>query len=121
MIRIAFLITNKFLEIDSTTLAGYDFSGMNLHRATLNGYCLDGAKFEKTHLRNVMIQHTSTRNAVFRNAALMNAILNNSDFTGSDCSNSRSIGENFKAIDNHGKDIINEKGLPNVCKIHDNV
>ncbi len=41
------LITNKFLEIDSTTLAGYDFSGMNLHRATLNGYCLDGAKFEK--------------------------------------------------------------------------
>ncbi|HFM1727531.1 TPA: pentapeptide repeat-containing protein, partial [Escherichia coli] len=55
------------------------------------------------------------------NAALMNAILNNSDFTGSDCSNSRSIGENFKAIDNHGKDIINGKGLSNVCKIHDNV
>ena len=121
MIRIAFLITNKFLDIDSTTLAGYDFSGMNLHRAILNGYCLDGAKFENSHLRNVMIQHTSTRNAVFHNAALMNAILNNSDFTGSDCSNSRSIGENFKAIDNHGKDIINGKGLSNVCKIHDNV
>lgn len=82
---------------------------------------LMGRNLKKTHLRNVMIQHTSTRNAVFRNAALMNAILNNSDFTGSDCSNSRSIGENFKAIDNHGKDIINGKGLPNVCKIHDNV
>ncbi|TFP03367.1 pentapeptide repeat-containing protein, partial [Escherichia coli] len=24
-------------------------------------------------------------------------------------------------IDNHGKDIINGKGLSNVCKIHDNV
>ncbi len=47
MIRIAFLITNKFLEIDSTTLAGYDFSGMNLHRATSMVIVLMGRNLKK--------------------------------------------------------------------------
>uniref|UniRef100_UPI0010F824D7 RHS repeat domain-containing protein n=1 Tax=Escherichia coli TaxID=562 RepID=UPI0010F824D7 len=28
---------------------------------------------------------------------------------------------NFKAIDNHGKEITNRKGLPNVCRVHGNM
>ncbi|HEA0136322.1 TPA: DUF4329 domain-containing protein, partial [Escherichia coli] len=28
---------------------------------------------------------------------------------------------NFKAIDNHGKEITNGKGLPNVCRVHGNM
>ncbi|HFT5315549.1 TPA: hypothetical protein ACGS49_003353 [Escherichia coli] len=28
---------------------------------------------------------------------------------------------NFKAIDNHGNEITNRKGLPNVCRVHGNM
>ncbi|HAE2269894.1 TPA_asm: pentapeptide repeat-containing protein [Salmonella enterica subsp. salamae serovar 60:g,m,t:z6] len=96
MIRIAFE-TNKFLGINATTLAGYDFSGMDLHRAMLNGFCLYKAIFKDAHLRNVCIEHTSAKYATFYNAALMNAFLDNSDLRGGDFRKSRPIGTHFES------------------------
>ncbi|WP_318392856.1 pentapeptide repeat-containing protein [Enterobacter sp.] len=95
MIRINFVIDN-FLDVDTTTLTGYDFSGMNLHRAILNEFCLDGTIFKNAHLRNILIQYTSAKNAVFYQAALMNALLNNSDISGGDFRRSKPIGANFE-------------------------
>lgn len=96
MIRIAFE-TNKFLDIDTTTLVGYNFSGMDLHRAILNGFCLDGAIFKDAHLRNARIENTSAKYAIFYKTALMNAFLDNSDLRGANFSMSRPIGANFEA------------------------
>lgn len=44
MIRIAFEM-HKFLDVEATTLAGYNFSGYDLERTIFNGYCL----FEHTN------------------------------------------------------------------------
>lgn len=49
MIRINFE-TGDFLDIPSDNLIGWDFSGLNLHRAIFDGMCLDEAKFRFHHL-----------------------------------------------------------------------
>ncbi|MTH47007.1 pentapeptide repeat-containing protein [Intestinirhabdus alba] len=94
MIKIQFE-TGTFLEINATTLMGYDFSRMNLHRAILDSLCLDFSLFREAHLRNISIENSSVKNADFYNAALMNAFLKNSDMTGCDFQNSRPIAANF--------------------------
>ncbi|WP_240783022.1 hypothetical protein [Escherichia sp. E2562] len=45
MIRIDF-VTDDVLYLDTDSLIGWDFSGMNLHRAIFDGMSLDGARYD---------------------------------------------------------------------------
>lgn len=51
MIRIDY-VTDYVLHLDMDSLIGWDFSGMNLHRAISDGMCLDGSRYNHAGLTN---------------------------------------------------------------------
>lgn len=95
MIRIDF-VTDDVLYLDTDSLIGWDFSGMNLHRAIFDGMCLDGARFNDAHLRNISFITSSLIGADLSSAALMCAWLNHADLTNCNFYQSRPIAADFR-------------------------
>ncbi|MBE6432140.1 MAG: pentapeptide repeat-containing protein, partial [Escherichia coli] len=95
MIRIDF-VTDDALYLDTDSLIGWDFSGMNLHRAIFDGMCLDGARFNHAHLRNISFINASLIGADLSSSALMCAWLNSADLTNCNFAQSRPIDADFR-------------------------
>ncbi|QCT90014.1 pentapeptide repeat-containing protein [Escherichia sp. E4742] len=123
MIRIDF-VTDDVLYLDTDSLIGWDFSGMNLHRAVFDGMCMDGARFNDAHLRNISFIKTSLIGGNLSRSALMCAWLNHADLTNcnfaqsrpiaADFSHARLCGADFTAADLRGANFAGTD-LQNVC------
>ncbi|WP_158820326.1 pentapeptide repeat-containing protein [Granulicella sp. S156] len=68
---------NNALEVnvDATTLEGFHFDGMNLHRVDLRNAFLNGASFVATDLRNAYLMDADAIGCDFSNASLVMADL----------------------------------------------
>lgn len=83
------------LRMTGTSLAGRDFSNMDLEGADFSFSSLEGINFDGSNLRNAKIRFSSLEKATFRNADLTNADMSFSSLTDSDMTGAKIEGANF--------------------------